>query len=92
MFTKLEAENALSQARAEAERRVTGPSLPLFTNFSRSYTAYEEARKHLPSGASSNIRVHAHDPFPILFRNGLGSGFATWMRTSTWTSSSPMER
>ena len=73
MFTKLEAENALSQARANAERRIARPSLPLLTNFSRSYTVYEEARRHLPSGASSNIRVHAHDPFPILFKNGLGS-------------------
>src|SRR5947208_5519955 len=73
LFTKLEAENALSQARAEAELRIARPSLPLLTNFSRSYTTYQEARRHLPSGASSNIRVHAHDPFPILFKNGLGS-------------------
>jgi glutamate-1-semialdehyde 2,1-aminomutase len=34
---------------------------------------YEEAKKHLPSGASSNIRVYAHDPFPIIFDRGLGS-------------------
>ncbi len=27
----------------------------------------------MPSGASSNVRVYAHDPFPILFRKGLGS-------------------
>ncbi len=73
MFTKLEAENALSQARAEAERRIARPSLRLLTNFSRSYATYQEARRHLPSGASSNIRVYAHDPFPILFKNGLGS-------------------
>ena len=73
MFTKLEAENALSQARAEAEYRVARPSLPLLTNFSRSYLVYEDAKKHLPSGASSNIRVHAHDPFPILFKSGSGS-------------------
>jgi glutamate-1-semialdehyde 2,1-aminomutase len=73
LFTRLEAENALSQARAETERRVARPLLPLLTNFSRSYAAYEEAKKHLPSGASSNIRVHDHTPFPILFKNGLGS-------------------
>src|SRR5437660_11109560 len=73
LFTKLEAENALSQARAEAERRIVRPSLPLLTNFSRSCATYQEAIKHLPSGASSNIRVHTHDPFPILFKNGLGS-------------------
>src|SRR5256885_17213183 len=72
LFTKLEAENALSQARAEAERRIARPSLPLLTNFSTSYATYQGARKHLPSGASSNIRVHAHDPFPILFKTGLG--------------------
>src|SRR3989449_2900528 len=73
LFTKLEAENALSQARAQAERRIARPSLPLLTNFSRSYATYQEARRHLPSGTSSNIRVHAHDPFPILFKSGLGS-------------------
>src|SRR3989442_13331326 len=73
LFTKLEAENALSQARAEAERRIARPPLPLLTNFSRSYAPYPEARGHLPSGASSNIRVHAQDPFPILFKTGLGS-------------------
>lgn len=73
MFTRLEAETALSRARAETEQRIARPLLPFFTNFSRSHTTYREALKLLPSGASSNIRVHAHDPFPILFRNGLGS-------------------
>jgi glutamate-1-semialdehyde 2,1-aminomutase len=34
---------------------------------------FEQAKRHLPSGASSNIRVYAHDPFPIIFNRGLGS-------------------
>jgi len=34
---------------------------------------FEEAKRFLPSGASSNVRVHMHDPFPIMFRNGEGS-------------------
>jgi glutamate-1-semialdehyde 2,1-aminomutase len=33
---------------------------------------YEQAMNYLPAGASSNVRVHMHEPFPILFRNGDG--------------------
>ena len=73
MFTRLEAENALSQARAETEQRLVRPPLQILTNFSKSHSAYQDALKHLPSGASSNIRVQAHDPFPILFKSGRGS-------------------
>lgn len=73
MFTKLEAENALIEARAETEQRLIRPELPLLTNFSRSHSIYEEAKNYLPSGASSNIRVHSHLPFPVLFKGGLGS-------------------
>lgn len=33
---------------------------------------YEQARNYLPAGASSNVRVHMHEPFPILFKTGEG--------------------
>jgi glutamate-1-semialdehyde 2,1-aminomutase len=39
----------------------------------KSQKLYEEARNHMPAGASSNVRIHMHDPFPILFKKGLGS-------------------
>src|SRR5437867_2978360 len=62
-----------SQARAETERRAPREPARLVSQFSRSFALYEEAKKHLPAGASSNIRVYAHDPFPILFERGKGS-------------------
>ena len=73
MFTQIEAESAISQARAETERRAPREPARLVSQFSRSFALYEEAKKHLPAGASSNIRVYAHDPFPILFEKGKGS-------------------
>jgi glutamate-1-semialdehyde 2,1-aminomutase len=43
-------------------------------DFSNSMKLHKEAKKYVPAGASSNIRVTAeHDPFPILFRKGQGS-------------------
>ncbi len=33
----------------------------------------EEAKKILPSGASSNVRIHKHEPFPVIFKRGKGS-------------------
>jgi len=41
--------------------------------FDKSEALYEEAKKILPSGASSNVRLSEHDPFPIIFRQGMGS-------------------
>ena len=38
----------------------------------RSEQLFEQAKKFLPAGASSNVRVHMHDPCPILFKNGEG--------------------
>jgi len=38
----------------------------------RSRQLYEQARVYMPSGASSNVRVHLHEPFPILFKKGEG--------------------
>jgi len=73
LFTQIEAESAISQARAETERRTPRQPARLVSQFSRSFALYEEAKKHLPAGASSNIRVYAHDPFPILCEKGKGS-------------------
>ena len=39
----------------------------------RSEAIYEEAKKILPAGASSNVRIHAHEPFPVIFERGKGS-------------------
>ena len=38
----------------------------------RSEQLYEQAKRYLPAGASSNVRVHMHEPFPILFQKGDG--------------------
>ena len=73
MFTQVEAESAINQAKAETEKRSVREPAHIISQFSRSFALYEEAKRHIPSGASSNVRVHAHDPFPILFRKGLGS-------------------
>ena len=73
MFTRVEAESAINQAKAETEKRPRREPASILSQFSRSFALYEEAKRHLPSGASSNVRVYAHDPFPILFRKGLGS-------------------
>jgi glutamate-1-semialdehyde 2,1-aminomutase len=73
LFTHIEAESAVSQAKAETEKRQIREPVSILSQFSRSFALYEEAKRHLPSGASSNVRVYAHDPFPILFRKGQGS-------------------
>jgi len=38
----------------------------------RSEQLYEQAKQYLPAGASSNVRVHLHEPYPILFQRGDG--------------------
>jgi glutamate-1-semialdehyde 2,1-aminomutase len=38
----------------------------------RSEQLFEQARMYLPAGASSNIRVHMHEPYPIIFKRGEG--------------------
>jgi len=73
LFTQVEAEFAVNLSRAATERPPHLFQPPIITKFSKSRELYEEARRNLPSGASSNIRVSSHDPFPILFRNGRGS-------------------
>jgi glutamate-1-semialdehyde 2,1-aminomutase len=39
----------------------------------RSEQLYEEAKRYLPSGASSNVRIHMHEPYPLIFKKGEGS-------------------
>ena len=39
----------------------------------RRFRFTRKQRKSFLSGASSNVRVHMHDPFPILFEEGEGS-------------------
>lgn len=39
----------------------------------RSEAIYEEAKTILPVGASSNVRIYKHEPFPIIFDHGKGS-------------------
>ncbi len=73
MFTRVEAEFVIEQAKAETQYRPNIEPPPLISNFKRSASLFEEAKRLLPSGASSNIRVYAHDPFPILFERGRGS-------------------
>jgi len=42
-------------------------------SFARSRTLHEEASNYIPSGASSNMRTHLHEPHPVLFKQGSGS-------------------
>jgi glutamate-1-semialdehyde 2,1-aminomutase len=41
-------------------------------SLARSQQLYEQAQLYLPAGASSNVRIHMHEPFPILFKKGEG--------------------
>ncbi len=50
--------------------KILGPEVRL--SFERSRQLYEQALNFLPAGASSNMRIHMHEPFPILFKNGFG--------------------
>jgi len=68
-------------ARKEESFQVSQKTVPALDSrlteilkaYARSIALYEEAKKILPAGASSNMRVHMHDPFPILFTRGKGS-------------------
>lgn len=58
-----------------AEPKLLGqisPRTDQIRSFERSHELYEQAMTYLPAGASSNVRVHMHEPFPILFRTGEG--------------------
>jgi len=56
------------------EPKLLGPISPRaeVRSFERSRELYEQAMNYLPAGASSNVRVHMHEPFPILFKTGEG--------------------
>jgi glutamate-1-semialdehyde 2,1-aminomutase len=48
------------------------PSAEKNLSLERSRQLYEQARAYMPAGASSNVRVHLHEPFPLLFKEGEG--------------------
>lgn len=57
------------------EPKLLGPISPRAEQirlFEKSRELNEQAMNYLPAGASSNVRVHMHEPFPVLFRNGEG--------------------
>jgi len=56
------------------ERKLLGVinPIPEVASLERSRQLNEQARIYMPAGASSNVRVHMHEPFPILFKNGEG--------------------
>jgi len=49
------------------------PAVELTVLSNRSKQIFEEALKIIPSGASSNMRVHLHEPYPVIFDHGRGS-------------------
>ena len=63
----------LQRDGVKAEQKLL-PAAILREKFStrKSEQLYEEAKKYLPSGASSNVRVHMHEPSPIIFSKGRG--------------------
>ncbi|MCJ7516768.1 MAG: aminotransferase class III-fold pyridoxal phosphate-dependent enzyme, partial [Methanomassiliicoccales archaeon] len=61
-----------TESEAQPSKRVEIEPQPLI-ELRRSEAIYEEAKKILPSGASSNVRIHAHEPFPVIFERGKGS-------------------
>jgi len=56
----------------EARQHLEAEPRPL-VELRKSEAVYEEAKKILPSGASSNVRVYKHEPFPVIFDHGKGS-------------------
>ena len=61
-----------TETGSEAAKRLEVEARPLI-ELRRSESIYEEAKKVLPAGASSNVRIHAHEPFPVIFERGKGS-------------------
>ena len=58
--------------RPEKANQLTETDVQKTFSLAKSETLYEQARNYLPAGASSNVRVHMHDPSPILFKRGEG--------------------
>ena len=63
---------ALEQREEPKLLNVIEPQSEMSPSTERSRLLNEEAGIYLPSGASSNVRVHLHEPYPILFRSGEG--------------------
>jgi glutamate-1-semialdehyde 2,1-aminomutase len=61
-----------TESEAQHTKRVEVEPQPLI-ELRKSEAIYEEAKKILPAGASSNVRIHAHEPFPVIFERGKGS-------------------
>ena len=61
-----------TELEVQAAKRLEVEPQPL-VELCRSETIYEEAKKILPSGASSNVRIYKHEPFPVIFERGKGS-------------------
>ena len=61
-----------AELEAQALKR-TEVEPQLLIELRKSEAIYEEAKKILPSGASSNVRIHKHEPFPVIFNRGKGS-------------------
>ena len=71
-FQKAQLKTGKAELEAQSTKRVELEAQPLI-ELRRSEAIYEEAKKILPSGASSNVRVYRHEPFPVIFARGKGS-------------------
>lgn len=69
---KAQQKSGKAEVEMQASRRLELEPQPLL-ELRRSEAIYEEAKKILPVGASSNVRIYQHEPFPIIFDHGKGS-------------------
>lgn len=69
---KAQPRTSKSELETQPAKRLEVEPQPLI-ELHRSEAVYEEAKKILPSGASSNVRIHKHEPFPVIFKRGRGS-------------------
>jgi glutamate-1-semialdehyde 2,1-aminomutase len=69
---KAQPKTGKAELEAQTPRRAEVEPQPLI-ELRRSEAVYEEAKKILPSGASSNVRIYKHEPFPVIFKRGKGS-------------------
>jgi glutamate-1-semialdehyde 2,1-aminomutase len=68
----MEMQQALEPRKEPKLLGIIEPQMENTRSTTRSELLNEEARKYLPAGASSNVRVHLHEPYPILFKSGEG--------------------
>lgn len=69
---KVQSRTSKPELETQLAKRVEVEPQPLI-ELHRSEAVYEEAKKILPSGASSNVRIYRHEPFPVIFKHGKGS-------------------